>query len=83
MTATPTPKPGLGSAYHDHGPIQPAYDAAAREAAHLMYRGSRTIDGQPRTWDTLHDTDKAACMAFAVPMVDAALAVLDFTEHTA
>ena len=63
--------------------IQPAYDAAAREAAHLMYRGSRTIDGQPRTWDTLHDTDKAACMALAVPMVDAALAALDFTEHAA
>ena len=66
--------------------IQPAYYAAAREAAHLMYRGSRTIDGQPRTRDTLHDTDKAACMAFAVPMVDAALAALaalDFTEHTA
>lgn len=41
------------------------------------------IEGRPRTWDTLHDTDKAACMAFAVPMADAALAALDFTEHTA
>ena len=23
MTATPTPKPGLGSVYHDHGPDKP------------------------------------------------------------
>ena len=57
--------------------LQAAYDAGARKAADLMYRGSRTIDGQPRTWDTLTDLDQRACMAFARPIIDAALDALE------
>ena len=47
------------------------YDLGARAVAATIYRGRRSLAGEPLTWDDLPDSDKAACMAIARPVVDA------------
>ena len=53
------------------------YEAAARVYAEQIYRGARTIDGQPRTWDLLLENDKRGLIATMRPVVDAVLHRLD------
>ena len=49
------------------------YEAAARAYAEQIYRGARTVDGQPRTWDLLLENDKRGLIATMRPVVDVAL----------
>ena len=47
------------------------YLRGAQAVWRTIYRGRRSLTGEPLTWDDLPDTDKAACMAIARPVVDA------------
>ena len=47
------------------------YDLGARAVAGVIYRGRRDIAGDRVGWDQLTDSDKAACLAIARPVVDA------------
>ena len=47
------------------------YDLGARAVAATIYRGRRDIAGDRVGWDQLTDSDKAACLALARPVVDA------------
>ena len=59
------------------------YDLGARAVAGVIYRGRRDIAGDRVGWDQLTDSDKAACMAIARPVVDAVLGPLvDFPDQT-
>ena len=60
------------------------YDLGARAVAATIYRGRRDIAGDRVGWDQLTDTDKAACLAIARPVVDAVLhrLVVDFPDQT-
>ena len=49
------------------------YEAAARAYAEQIYRGARTIDGQPKTWDLLLENDKRGLIATMRPVVDVVL----------
>jgi hypothetical protein len=59
------------------------YDIGARAVAATIYRGRRDIAGDRVGWDDLPDSDKAACLALARPVVDAVLGPLvDFPDQT-
>ena len=47
------------------------YDLGARAVAATIYRGRRDIAGDRVGWDQLTDSDKAACLAIARPVVAA------------
>lgn len=48
--------------------------AAAKAYAATIYRGHRTLDGQPAAWTTLTEADRRACLAAITPAVEAAFA---------
>lgn len=54
------------------------YDLGARAVAGVIYRGRRDIAGDRVGWDQLTDSDKAACLAIARPVVDAVAAIYAF-----
>ena len=61
------------------------YEAAARAYAEQIYRGARTIDGQPKAWDLLLENDKRGLIATMRPVVDVTLAFgppVDFPDQT-
>ena len=60
------------------------YLRGAQAVWRTIYRGRRSLTGEPLTWDDLPDSDRAACMAIARPVVDAVLhrLVVDFPDQT-
>ena len=61
------------------------YEAAAIAYAEQIYRGARTVDGQPRTWDLLLENDKRGLIATMRPVVDVVLSfgpLIDFPDQT-
>ena len=60
------------------------YEAAARAYAEQIYRGARTIDGQPKAWDLLLENDKRGLIATMRPVVDVVLSfglLIDFPDQ--
>lgn len=61
--------------------VKAAIEAGARAYAADTYRGVRTIDGGPVVWDTLTESDRAACAWKAQVVLTAALPVLADAEE--
>ena len=63
--------------------VKAAIEAGARAYAADTYRGVRSIDGNPAAWDTLTESDRAACAWKAQVVLTAALPVLADAEEDA
>lgn len=63
--------------------VKAAIEAGARAYAADTYRGVRSIDGGPVVWDTLTESDRAACAWKAQVVLTAALPVLADAEEDA
>lgn len=79
--STPAPDPHPSTNTTIPAAAKAAIEAGARAYAADTYRGTRGLDGQTVVWDTLTESDRAACAWKAQVVLTAALPVLAETEE--